>query len=759
MPLLLNPQCDVFHACRWDCVSDITHALHRFDTAALHAVVEHFQPDELFTAPRLLLRAHLEIQRTRSAHISLTEYLRPSFDTHPGSSTASYNPHCATLGTLLEEAAVLQFTSIALPRVGSQELAKALSPIPGCTVEVDQGGVEFAWMKCMPAVTALDLQFSAPICCSSDAQAVQEALAAMPHLQAVTMPFFTPESEWQVVCDALQPLASLRSIQISQSPDTNLCDAWNSNNKDAWHVIFDASPLKTLFQACGQLTRLEMQLPVTRDQVFQLIGALSTLSELQHLAFGITPKHSECEATLVRDVEHHMPSLSKLQALEHLEITYWSHTCPFRSGDTARFLESLSGTLQSLCALKVLRFYVHWQSRQDCLYIDQAASSATVAIAQRIAGFVDLAARLDEVVVRGQHCDLLLPFARDLQDVTSVRSVCLHDWRSQADSHPYMPQTILDLGGLGALAHLSLSIQWDMSQAWSKSLAECLGNLTQLQRLELCCKSAFQSCFEQSAVQVVSSIAALPALQHLKVEFYKALFDFWSVFCDFAQHSSPQCKGMPASLTHLELSNVCSDMKGSAVVLQQLTSLEHLSVVHNEFQDAQEVVFVSSLKKLRHLVIEADFHNCEPAYQILGGHIGQLESLTHLEVKFLSCSYSGLSLFAPCLTSLSRLEHLNLWDAGSLGPPESHFAVAERWMDSNWKSVCVTLQDSWSSKLLIPLLASVAGLRVPVQSLRSHAACLVLFKQRLMNSSSKASTPVGVEVAPDAMIPAFKTGV
>ena len=746
----------MLHVCRWDCVSDTSLALQSFDTAAMHAVVERFQPAELCSAPRHLLRAHLEIQRTCCSHISLTDYLRPALDTHPDSSAASCSQHCTTLEVLLEEAAVLEFTSIALPRVDSEHLTQALSAVPGCRVEVEQGGTECAWIKCMPAVTAADLQFSAPICCGSDATTVQAALAAMPHLHAVTMPFFAPESEWQVVCNALQPLKSLRSIQISQSPCIDLCDAWNSNTRDAWHPISDANPLTTLFRACHQLTRLEMQLPVTRDQVFELVGGLSMLSQLQHLAFGVSPKHSECEATLVRDVDHHMVFLGKLQALKHLEITYWSHTCPLKSGDTARFLESLSFTLQPLSGLRVLHFYVHWQSRQDCLYIDQAASGATVAVAQQIAGFIDLAGRLDEVVVRGQHCDLLLPFARDLKVATSVRSVCLHDWRLQADSHPYMPQTILDLGCLGALVHLSLSIQWDMTEAWSKSLADCLNNLQQLERLELSCKTAFQSCFQHSAAEVVSSIAALPALQHLKVDFCKALFEFWNVFCDFqAQCPNPECKGMPATLSHLELSNVCSDMRGSAPVLQQLTSLTHLCIVHNEFQEAQEVSFLSSLKRLQHLVIEADFHSCEPAFETLGGHIGQLAALTHLQVKFHSCSYSGLSLFAQCLTSLRRLAHLNLCETGSFGHTESLLAVAEKWMDSNWKSICATLQDSWSSALHIPLLVSAAGLRVPVQSLRSHAACLVLFKQhRLMNSSVKSSDP-DAAVASDAMIPAY----
>lgn len=734
-------------------MSDTADALQRFDTAALHAVVEHFQSAELFTAPRFILRAHLEIQRTHSTHLSLTDYLFPASDAQSASPK-----HSSVLGALLEEAAVLAFTSIALPRTDPQHLMKALSQIPLCRMEVNQSGVGNAWTKCMPAVTAIDFQFSAPICSSSDAQTVQEALASMPHLQAVTMPYWHTGTEWQLVSDALRPLSALRCIQISQSPCIDLCGAWNSNMRDAWHPIFDVKPLMAdLFTACAQLTQFELHLPVARDQVFKLIGSLAMLPQLQHLGFGITPKHSECEATLVRDVEHHLVFLGKLEALTHLEITYWSHACPLKPGDTARFLECLASTLKPLSELRVLQFYVHWQSHQDCLYIDQAPSGAAVAVEQQIGAFTDLAACLDEVVVRGQYCDLLLPFARALKDAQSVRSVCLHDWTSQADSKPYMPQTILDLGCLSSLVHLSLSIQWDVTDAWTKSLAESLGNLKQLQRLELSSKNAFQSCFQGNAAEVVSSIAALSVLQHLSVEFCKPLFEFWDVFCEFKREDSgAEGKCMTASLSHLELSNVGFDMKGSAAVLKQLTSLKHLSIVHNEFHEAQEVSFLTDLTHLQHLAIEVDFQNCERAFEVLGNNIGQL-TLTHLAVKFHSCCYCGLSVFVPCLTSLCRLSYLNLCEDETVGHGDLLLSVAETWMEENWKSICSTLQDSWSSTFHIPLLASIAGLRVPIQSLRNHAACLVLFRQRrMMDSASKASSHSSGEVGLDAIIPAYR---
>lgn len=724
---------------RWRSVSGIADALQSCDTVALHAVVERFQPGELLTAPRFILRAHLEVQRSCGAHLCITDYLKPAA---PGVGLE----HAELLQCLLEEAALLKFASIALPRVYHEHLSKVLSLQCGIGGHRVPGS---AWRAVMPSVTGVDFQFLTPVCGISDAQTVQQAFAVMPHLQAVTMPFFSHEADSQLVSDACRQLGQLQHILISQSPCISLCDAWNSDDREAWYPVSDVHPLTSIFSACMQLTRFEMHLPVTRHQVFRFIDAVSILPQIRHLSFGITPKNHECEATLVRDVEHHLVSLKRLQTLSHLDVTYWSHACPLKPGDATRFLESLACTLESLGQLKVLQFYVHWQSHQDSFYIDQATSGVTMVAQQQLEHFIELADRLDEVVVRGQYCDLLLPFARVLQDVKSVKSVCLHDWRCQADSQPYLPQTIADLGCLSTLEHLCLSIQWDVSDAWSRSLAQCFGNLQHLQRLELSSKNTFQSCFQRYAADVVSSISALPDLKHLRVEFCRTLLDFWDVFCSPRDNCDSSFLPMTRSLTCLQLSNVCANMNGSGSVLHKLTCLQQLSIVGCEFKDSREIVCLSSLRSLQKLQIEVDLHGHEFGCEVLGTSIGQLTALTCLEIKLHQLNYFSLSHLTPSLRSLSSLTCLNLCQDWCFQPQDTWFTIDAQFTDR--------LPSVWTCAMYLQVLKGVAGLQVPVQCLARHLACLMMLKQKeLTGDNLKLVTSAAIEGVSDAIIPAYR---
>lgn len=383
-------------------------------------------------------------------------------------------------------------------------------------------------LRSLPSVTSLD--FSASSHKHAQPQYISNIIAALPALQAVTLPVFNesgvaprfrgnaprtsgrdPMHEYQAVFNppssegftaGLEALAeSLSGLQSLQSLVMLLSDS-DSYIARIVNVLADSADSAGVRSS---VTRLEF---IPADDTYfmswgdnfhrlmhhtacDVLEAVSRFYQLRQLAVHVVPL-DRSEPDVVADFPEYLGQFSGLTALTKLDISYDTLEGMFAlifratsSQSVFAFLEALATTLQPLQSLKVLQFMCPAGQLRPAEYDVHLIGPENTA---RLEKFKTFACRLDAVVVRGRDGDATYPFASILKGVRSIQSVHIVDTLQEYEFEGCQfrsAQIATEIQNLHFLTELVLDLSHEFPEDCCAGLAESLRNLQHLRKLSI----------------------------------------------------------------------------------------------------------------------------------------------------------------------------------------------------------------------------------------------------------------------------------